>query len=99
MRMVGWQYVDGGVLAYASLTFATLAAAVGSRHRYAFAALSGFFFTSMVIVHFGSAPLLLALIGYAVLIFDIRRLERKIIQTPFLCGTRWCRLPSHLWLT
>lgn len=77
MRMAGWQYVDGGVLAYASLTFATLTAAVSSGHRYAFVALSGFFSTSMVIVHIGSAPLLLALIGYAVLIFDIRRLERK----------------------
>lgn len=77
MRMVGWQYVDGGVLAYACLTFATLTAAVGIRRRYAFVALSGFFSASMVMVHIGSAPLVLALIGYAALIFDIRRLEQK----------------------
>ena len=77
MRTVGWQYVDGGVLAYGSLAFAALTAAVTSRHRYAFVALSGFFYTSMVIVHLGSAPLGLALLGYAILIFDVRHLAWK----------------------
>ena len=77
MRAVGWQYVDGGVLAYGSLTFAALTAAAASRHRYALTALSGFFYASMVIVHIGSAPLGIALIGYAILIFDVGKLERK----------------------
>ena len=72
MRAVGWQYVDGGVLAYGSLTFAALTAAAASRHKYAFTALSGFFYASMVIVHIGSAPLGIALVGYAILIFNIR---------------------------
>ena len=75
MRTVGWQYVDGGVLAYGSLTFAALTAAATSRHRYAFVALSGFLYTSMLIVHLGSAPLGLVFAGYSILIFDIRRSE------------------------
>jgi hypothetical protein len=75
MRTVGWQYVDGGVLAYGSLTFAALTAAATSRHRYAFVALSGFLYTSMLIVHLGSAPLGLVFVGYSILIFDIRRSE------------------------
>ena len=75
MRTVGWQYIDGGVLAYGSLTFAALTAAAISRHRYAFVALSGFFFTSMLIVHLGSAPLGLAFVGYSILVFDLRRSE------------------------
>ena len=57
-------------------TFAALTAAAASRHKYAFTALSGFFYASMVIVHIGSAPLGIALVGYAILIFDIRELER-----------------------
>ena len=77
MRTVGWQYVDGGVLAYGSLTFAALTAAAKSRHRYAIVALSGFFYTSMVIVHLGSAPLGLAFLGYSILVFDIRKSEWK----------------------
>jgi hypothetical protein len=77
MRAVGWQYVDGGVLAYGSLTFAALTAAAASRHRYALTALSGFFYASMVIVHIGSAPLGIALTGYALLIFDVGKLGRK----------------------
>jgi hypothetical protein len=77
MRTVGWQYVDGGVLTYGSLTFAALTAAATSRHRYATVALSGFFYTSMVIVHLGSAPLGLAFLGYSILVFDIRKSEWK----------------------
>lgn len=73
MRTVGWQYVDSAVLAYGSLTFAALTAASQSRHRYAFVALSGFLFASMVIVHLGSAPLGLAMVGYAIYIFNIKR--------------------------
>ena len=75
MRTVGWQYVDGAVLAYGSLTFAALTAAATSRHKYAIVALSGFFYTSMVIVHLGSAPLGLAFLGYSILVFDIRKSE------------------------
>jgi hypothetical protein len=73
LRTVGWQYVDGGVLAYGSLTFVALTAAATSRHRYTLVALSGFFYASMVMVHFGSAPLGLAIFGYAIFILDLQR--------------------------
>lgn len=81
MRTVGWQYVDSGVLAYGSLTFAALTAASSSRHRYAFVALSGFLYVSMVILHLGSAPLGLALFGYAILILDVRATSWKELFT------------------
>lgn len=73
MRTVGWQYVDGGVLAYGSLTFVALTAAATSRHRYALVALSGFFCASMMMVHLGSAPFGLAIFGYAIFILDMRQ--------------------------
>jgi hypothetical protein len=59
------------------LTFAALTAAATSRHRYSFVALSGFLYSSMVIVHLGSAPLGLAFLGYSILVFDLRRSEWK----------------------
>ncbi len=62
MRTVGWQYVDSGVLAYGSLTFAALTAASATSHRYNFVCLSGFCYASMVITHLGSAPLGLAVV-------------------------------------
>ncbi len=73
MRTVGWQYVDSGVLAYGSLTFAALTAASATSHRYIFVCLSGFCYASMVITHLGSAPLGLAVVGYGIYVFDIRR--------------------------
>jgi hypothetical protein len=80
MRTVGWQYVDGAVLAYGSLTFAALTAAATTRttrYRYAFAALGGFLFLSMLIVHLGSVPLGLALVGYALLVFTAKQMGRQ----------------------
>ena len=95
MRTVGWQYVDGAVLAYGSLTFAALTAAATSRHKYAIVALSGFFYTSMVIVHLGSAPLGLAFLGYSILVFDIRKSEwREFFRLLFyaLLGGAVCQI-------
>ena len=86
MRTVGWQYVDGGVLAYGSLAFAALTAAATSRYKQAFVALSGFFYTSMLITHLGSAPLGLALFGYAILILDMRRMLWKEFCILLLCA-------------
>jgi hypothetical protein len=87
VRAIGWQYVDGGVLAYGSLSFAALTAAGTSRHKYGFVVLSGFLCASMLVVHLGSAPFVLALLGYAVFIFDLRRMTRKEFFTLFLCAT------------
>jgi hypothetical protein len=86
MRTVGWQYVDGGVLAYGSLTFAALTAASANRHKYAFVALSGFFYASMLMVHLGSAPLGLAIFGYAIFILDMRRMAWKEFFILILCA-------------
>src|SRR5579863_7470666 len=79
MRAVGWQYVDGGLLAYGGLAFAALTAAATSRYRYAYVGLSGFFYASMVMLHLGSAPLGLALFGYGILVFGIRVGQRKAV--------------------
>jgi hypothetical protein len=100
MRTVGWQYVDGGVLAYGSLTFVALTAAAAASNRstyrcFALVVLSGFFLTSMVIVHVGSAPLTLAAIGYAFLVFDvthIRRWELSRLFVSAILGGLICQL-------
>ncbi len=86
MRTVSWQYVDGGVLAYGSLTFVALTAAAKSRHRYLLVVLSGFFYASMVIVHLGSAPLGLGIFGYAIFILDMRRMRWREFFTLVLCA-------------
>ena len=77
MRAVGWQYVDGGILAYFSLTMAAITAAATTQRTYAFIAVAGFLMTSMAIVHMGSAPLGLAALGYAMFMFDIRRMTLR----------------------
>lgn len=87
MRTVGWQYVDNGVLVYGSLTFAALTAARVSRHRYAFVVLSGFFYASMVITHLGSAPLSLAVVGYAIYVLDVRREAWRNLIALVLCAS------------
>jgi hypothetical protein len=81
MRAVGWQYVDGGVLAYGSLSFAAIAAARATCYKRIFLFLSGFLYASMLIVHLGSAPFGLGLFGYAIFTFDLRRLTWKEIIT------------------
>lgn len=86
MRTVGWQYVDNGVLAYGSLTFATLTAARNSPHRHLLVVLSGFLFTSMVIVHLGAAPLGLPLVAYAFFVFDARHMSLRNVANLFICA-------------
>jgi hypothetical protein len=86
MRTVGWQYVDGGVLAYCGLTFAALTAASKSRHTYAFVMLAGFFYASMVILHLTSAPLALAVVGYAIFVFNIKGDDWRRFIVLLFCG-------------
>lgn len=94
MRTMGWQYVDGGVLAYESLTFAALTAAATTRYRHGFAALSGFLFLSMLIVHLGSVPLVLAVAGYTLLMLSanrIRKQEYLALALSFCSGALACQ--------
>lgn len=95
MRTMGWQYVDGGVLAYGSLTFAALTAAAMTRYRHGFAALSGFLFLSMLIVHLGSVPLALAVAGYAFVRLSanrIREQEYLVLALSFCSGALACQV-------
>lgn len=87
MRSVGWQYVDNGVLAYTGLTYAALTAGRDSPNRYAFVVLSGFFFTSILVVHLGAVPLVLPLAAYALFVFDARRMPFFDLVRLFLCAT------------
>lgn len=86
MRAIGWQYVDNGVLAYSSLTLATLTKAPHARHHFLWVSLSGFFIASMLIIHLGSAPLALALFAYAFVAFDLKTTQWKLLIKLFLSG-------------
>jgi hypothetical protein len=82
MRTVGWQYVDGGVLVYFSLTLAAITAAASATtilRQHALVAVSGFLVASMIIIHLGAAPLALAVLGYAVFMFDIKKIAWRHI--------------------
>ncbi len=68
IRTVGWQYVDGAVLAYQALTFAFINAAVGSAKPRRYFAAAGFTAASMVFTHLAAACLLPVFAGYAAIL-------------------------------
>lgn len=72
VRTFGWNYVDNGVLVYQALAFAALTAAAAHRnYRLWWVGLAAFCFTSMVFIHFGSAVLIFAFVGYTWFVLEL----------------------------
>ncbi len=78
VRMVGWNYVDNGIVAYYALTIAALTAAGRSpAHKAVWVVVAAFCFTCMVFIHLGSAVLGLPALGYAALVLEPERVGVK----------------------
>jgi hypothetical protein len=87
VRMIGWNYVDNGIVAYYALTIAALTAAARSPTRKAlWVVVAAFCFTCMMFIHLGSAVLGLPALGYAMLVLEPEKVGMKRLLQLFLAA-------------